>query len=297
LPAEGIHLSALDDARSVLDPEIARLLGVYRDYARLGAILVDLPYLNNFELEMVRFAVGAPPQRSVWGDRFHRQAPAGLGLALLEEARRHKDAGLAALALGHLSHVAIDWELHPLVNELAFARLRARGLEASSIDDPLHMKQHRDVEKFQSVLFHERRLGRDVMGNVAIVRLIEVATTRFFADATLQARLERAFRNALGQAPSAREWMRWGAGYRRYTYVLSTPLGLVPAPEAAKLRERAGVYEDVRFEARYEQALERVRRYLNAGFAAFESGRFDESFFATVTEGSIDDGAIANSTQ
>jgi hypothetical protein len=288
--AEGIHLSVLDDVRASLDGEIQRHLKIYREHARVGAILVDFPYFDHFELEMMRYALKRPPGRSHWGDRFHRHAPAGWGLQMLRQARHENDAALLAMALGHLTHVAVDWELHPMVNKMAHERLAVRGLHASGIDDPLHMHEHREIEKFQSVLFHERRLGIDVMGNPAIERLIRVEALACFSDDDLARGIERSARDAVGIAPSRAEWSRWAAGYTRYVKVLASPLGRIPAPRAARLRERAQVFESVQFEQMFARAVERARRYVTAGYAAFEAGRFDGRFFAAVPEGSIDDG-------
>jgi len=281
VPAEAIHLSALADTRAGADGAIARLLTVHDREARLGAVLIDLPYFERFPVELVRYVARRPPRASAWGDRLHRAAPARVGLELLRMARASRRDSWIALALGYLSHVAVDGALHPLVNRLARARAATRG----STDGA----EHREVEKFQSILFHERRFGRDLMGSEPLVRYIDVGAGELLADEELRRALDGVLRAATGESPREGRWRAWAAGYRQYTRVLGSPLGKLPAPPAAKARERAALYEDVAFEREYAGAVERSRRYVAAGLSALESGALDERFFGAVPEGSIDD--------
>jgi hypothetical protein len=280
VPAEGIHLSALIDAAAVADGEAARLLRVHDAEARLGALLVDLPYFERFPVELVRYVARRPPRPSPWGDLLHRAAPARVGLALVRGARDARRPAWIALALGYLSHVAVDSALHPLVNRLARARAAATGASEGA--------QHREVEKFQSVLFHERRMGVDLMGTRALERYIAIAGARLLSDGELVAFVDGALRAAIGQAPARGAWRAWATGYAQYTRVLGSPLGRLPAPPAAKARERAALYVEPAFEREYTRAVERARGYVAAGLSAVE--RDDEgAFFAAVPEGSIDD--------
>jgi hypothetical protein len=280
VPAEAIHLSALADTRAGADGEIGRLLSVHEREARLGAVLVDLPYFEAFPVELVRYVARRPPRASTWGDRLHRAAPSRVGLELLRAARSARRDRLAALALGYLSHVAVDGALHPLVNRLARARAEARGTTPAA--------EHREVEKFQSVLFHERRFGRDLMGTAPLVRYIDVGAEALLADSEVRGAIDGALAAALGEAPRDR-WRGWSAGYRQYTRVLGSPLGKLPAPDGAKARERAALFDDVAFVRAYDAAVERSRAYVRAGLSALERGALDERFFSDVPEGSIDD--------
>jgi hypothetical protein len=102
VPAEAIHLSALEDGLDALDPAPRRLLETHREAARLGAVLVDLPYFERFRWEVVRHVTRRPPRPSAWGDRLHRAAPSRVGLELLRAARCARGARepLPALAPG-----------------------------------------------------------------------------------------------------------------------------------------------------------------------------------------------------
>src|SRR5262249_12246285 len=130
-----------------------------RAAARLGAVFVDLPYFDRFAWAVLRYALHLPPQASRFGDLFHHRAPIALGRAFgeaavcLSQQRETADSGalLFALAVGYISHAAVDTSMHPMVNRVAKERAAAQR------DDP--NRQHQEVEKFQSILFHERRFG------------------------------------------------------------------------------------------------------------------------------------------
>jgi hypothetical protein len=270
VPAEAIHLSALADTRAVVGAGIERLLRVHWRDARIGALLVDLPYWENFPRELVKYVLRVPPTRSEWGDRFHSERPARVGLELLMRARTDSQK---AMALGYLSHAAVDRAIHPLVNSLARPRaVRLGRLEA---------QEHREVEKYQSVLFHERRFGLDFMGTRPLYHYIDIdpgALDEPFMSGSVAA--------ALGEAPAAGSWRRWAIGYRQYANFLASPFGKLPARPHDKARERAALYDDVQFEAWYARAVERSISDVTLGFSLLEKRDFDRY---DIEEGSIDD--------
>jgi hypothetical protein len=278
MPAEAVHFSALSDTRDQADAAIGRLLAVHAREAQLGAILVDLPYFERFPVELARYVARLTPRPSRWGDVLHRAQPARVGLELLRAARAARRDAWLALALGYLSHAAVDRAIHPLVN--ALARPRARALRSSEA------AQHREVEKFQSILFHERRFGRDFMGTRYLLRYLDVEapdrdTARF---------LDGAVAAAVGEAPLDGSWARWVAGYRQYVRVIASPLGLLPAPPAAKARERAALYDAVGFDAQFADAARRSLDDVTLGFQLVESNELDGArYFGAIPEGSIDD--------
>lgn len=229
MPAEGIHLTAVREAAasSTLAPSVRARLVRHDDAARLGAIVPDLPYFDRYLLEVVRYAARIPARPSPWGAAIHDGGAVALLDALLAIARRDRDDLLAALALGVASHCAIDRALHPLIN--ALARLHRGGAN--------HDASHREVEKFQSVCFHERYLGRDTMGTPRITGYLEIQlATR--PDAGLLAQLREAWSTALGSAPSPRTLAGCLRGYRAHARLLGSPLGRRIAPPAAKERAR-----------------------------------------------------------
>ena len=268
MPAEGIHLTALREATAApgLDPVVRRRLVRSDDAARLGAIFVDLPYFHQFAGEVVRYLAGLPAKPSPWGATLHDGGAVALLGALLDVARRERDDEISAIALGVASHCAIDRALHPLINALA----RQHRAGAS------HDASHREVEKFQSICFHERYLGRDTMGTSAITGYLMIRLASHLDDRRCSL-LREAWRVALGGAPSASELGGFRRGYRAHTRLLGTPLGKRIAPPAAKeaaqpryLRGEWGAFESL-----LEDAIAASVGVLDAAGAVLEATTAD----------------------
>jgi hypothetical protein len=264
VPAEGIHLTALREAMAApaLDPTVRKRLVRNDDAARFGAILVDLPYFHQFAGEVLRYVAGLPAKPSAWGCTLHAGGAVELLGALLDVARRERDDTIAAIALGVASHCAIDRALHPLINALA---RRHRG-------GANHDASHREVEKFQSICFHERYLGRDTMGTSAITGYLMIRLISHLDDRQCSL-VREAWRNALGGAPTASEFAGFRRGYRAHTRLLGTPLGKRVAPSAAKEAARplylTGDWGP--FEARLEDAIAASLEVLAAAGAVLEA--------------------------
>ncbi len=251
MPAEGIHLTAFREAAfSARMPHEARRAAVrFEDVGRLGAIAPDLPYFDHYAEEVVRYALGITPRPSPLGAIVHDGAAPRIVHALAAQARRSRSAELAALALGAGSHAAIDRAIHPLVN--ALARRFAEGRS--------HDADHREVEKFRSISFHERYFGKDRMGTDGIVRLVRVPCAELFASPVIAAALAGAFEAAIEQPelrPSRGDLARMGRGYEQHGRLLGSPLGKRLGPEREKARARpkymAGAW------GRFEDVLERA---------------------------------------
>lgn len=288
MPAEAIHLSALAD--SIPGSRASASLSSRQALAdaRLGAVLIDFPYFDRFALGVVRYLAKRPVAVSPWGDAFHQRAPVAIGKGMLRSARRLRaekgtrgDAErVLAVALGYCSHLAVDTEIHPLVNRLAKTRADRLGDVAA--------RQHNEVEKFHSILFHEERFGFDFMGRRELREHIAVdvdTATRFppVADAW-----RAGITTAIDQTPSDRERARWGRGYRQYVALLSSPLGKTLMPERVKEEVRGEVYDGASFRACFDRAVASSRQYMDAALDFAESAD-DTAFDAVVPEGSIDD--------
>ncbi|MBI4509352.1 MAG: hypothetical protein HY698_06925 [Deltaproteobacteria bacterium] len=291
MPAEAIHISAyLDSVGPAAHGVPGRLRSFLADpakerAARLGAVLVDLPYFNRFPLAVARYFVNLPQAKSTWGAIFHRQAPALVGRSLLTLARdegalRGSPEGelLLALALGYHSHVALDTQVHPLVNALARPRAAALGRP--------EMSEHHDVEKYQSIFFHEDRFGREFMGTSDLTRYISIDSALLMRLAPL---INRALRVSLAREPKRAEWRRWARGYGQYGWTLGSALGRAFAPAEAKIEWRPRVYTAVDFPRHMEAATQRSRGYLDAAWS-YVIGDADEAALGQVVlEGCIDD--------
>jgi hypothetical protein len=268
MPAEGIHLTALREATasSQLDASVRRRLVRRDDAARFGAILADFPYFDHYALEVVRYAAHVPAHPSRWGAAIHEGGAISLLSSLLLVARRERDDTLAAIALGLASHCAIDRALHPLINALARLHRPGRSHDAS----------HREVEKFQSVCFHERYLGRDTMGTAEITGYLTIQLAARLDD-RLSRLLRQAWAQALGSAPSSRELAGFIRGYRAHVRLLGSPLGKWIAPPAAKDAARARYLHGTwgTFDSHFESAVNASVPVLDLAGAVLEASAQD----------------------
>lgn len=294
MPAEAIHLSALDDTLRRLDAAVRREVGAddpeLYQLLRLGAVMIDLAYFDRFALGVVRYLMKRPIATSPLGDQLHQHQPVRLAKALLRRARalrrerttRHDGDRLRALALGFVSHIAVDGRLHPLVNQLAATRARRLG------DRPA--RQHNEVEKFQSILFHEQRLGFDFMGDPRIVDYIAIHGQLLLDGGVI----DRAYRESIaevhGSAPPTAVLSRWVRGYAQYGQLLGSWFGGRIMPVSVKEQVRDEVYQPTgqHFVEHYLEAVARSAKQVEAALAFVED--LDEvRFDRAVPEGSIDD--------
>jgi hypothetical protein len=294
MPAEAIHLSALHDtlAQGAAASSAWVAAPALREAARSGAIFVDLPYFESFGRALVHYVLKRPQRPSPWGDRFHNERPIAVGRALAEAAlpllhtRTSRADGeyVAALAIGYISHAAIDTAMHPQINAMAHERSRRLGRTPG--------EQHHEVEKFQSILFHEQRFGFDFMGTAVLRQHIDVDLGPLRRPGPVASAVGAALQRCLGEAPGLDRFRNWTSGYRTYVRILSSPLGKIIAPPAAKERARPELFDGVQFPARFADALGQSRRWVEVMCRYLQDGRADESaqaeFARAIPEGSID---------
>jgi hypothetical protein len=271
VPAEGIHLTALREAAllGTLATPAGRCVVRFEGAARLGAVGPDLPYFDRYLEELVRYVARRPARPSAWGARIHGGGAIDLVRVVLEHARRERSELLASLAMGLASHCCIDRSIHPLVNALA-----RRFPEGAS-----HDASHREVEKFQSVLFHERYFGRDHMGSPGIVRLVAVPARELMAATPAGPALAAAFARAAQDPDTKAPLRRMASGYEMHARVLGSPLGKRVAPPAEKERARPLFLEGSwgTFERVLEEAIVRSRPVLDAVWTAFDASEGDDA--------------------
>ncbi|MBS2014206.1 MAG: hypothetical protein JST00_15060 [Deltaproteobacteria bacterium] len=271
MPAEGIHLTSLREAiASPRFPAGARACTTRQeDAARLGAIAHDLPYFDRYLAEVVRYATKRTPRPSAFGSVVHERAAVDIALFVLERARSLRSERLAAVGLGLVSHAAMDRQLHPLVNALARRYAEGRTHDAS----------HREVEKHQSIGFHDAYFGSSIMGNPRVVRLVSVPIAELFGDRVVVSTLATAFSSACGIPMSPALLARMGRGYAQHAVLLGTPLGkrAAPAHERASIMPRflSGTWG--RFEAILSQAIQGSLVPLERAWALYEASERDET--------------------
>ncbi|MBL8951923.1 MAG: hypothetical protein JNK82_14165 [Myxococcaceae bacterium] len=273
MPAEGIHFSVLGDS------------GVSSSAAKLGALFVDLPYFDAFWWGVVRYLAKVGPAPSPWGDVTHHKAPIAVGRGLMEEGVRLKGeegAWLRALAAGYICHAAVDRSMHPHINALARARAERLG------DTP--QRQHLEVEKYQSILFHDARYGFEVMGTQALLEHCDVDASPLWKKGPVSDAVQRVLKAAWGKAPSRGLFRSWANGYSSYVKLISGPLGRRVAPRPEKEAARDEVFTG--FHERYDAALKSSRRWMSTLQAYGDDGVFDASARAALEsempEGTID---------
>ncbi|MBK7863607.1 MAG: hypothetical protein IPJ65_34375 [Archangiaceae bacterium] len=281
MPAEAVHLSAFADSR-VTVPHV--------EAARLGALFVDLPYFESFPLSVARYLFKRPPATSRWGDVTHQKAPIAVGRGLMEEGVRlggADGAWLRSLALGYVSHAAVDRSMHPFVNRLAAARAARLG--------DAHARQHQEVEKYQSILFHDARLGFEVMGTRELHAYCTVDASPLHRPGAIAQAVDRVLLSAWGVAPGLERFSGWARGYAQYIALISSPLGKRVAPPAQKERERPELFPQ--FEERFARAVQQSRTWVETLAAYGADARFDASARAelerVMPEGTIDPPAEA----
>jgi hypothetical protein len=276
MPAESIHLSAFGDLAST--PRLRRALAGVGPIARIGVMFVDLPYFDGFAWNLVRYLARRPQAGSRWGDRLHQQAPIALGMRLAEEGARlgrgsaTRDAGhaLIAFAVGYLCHAAVDTALHPLVNRLA----AERGARFGTCEGT---RLHQEVEKYQSVLFHEARHGVDYLGTRELGEFIAIDWRPLGDRGPFGNAIERACLTTLGEAPTRGQYAAWARGYRLFATTIASPLARRIVTADDKARERPRVIEACDFSGRYHAAVARSERWIDALLAYVDDGVFDAS--------------------
>jgi hypothetical protein len=287
MPAEGIHLTSLREAVASerLQASARRLVLRNEDAARMGAVLLDLPYFDRYAEEVVRYVARLAPRSSLYGGVIHERAAVPIALAMLDRAREERSDALCAIGLGLVSHAAIDRQLHPLVNALA-RKHKGRAT---------HDASHREVEKFQSICFHEVYLGRDRMGTPGIARLCAVPMRELFAQRTIADATHTSFARALDDAPPREVLFRMGRGYEQHTALLGSPIGKIVASEKDKAEARPKFLNGLwgAFDAVLEIAIARSVDVIARAFDFFDAtdadaARAREALAKLLPEGTID---------
>lgn len=294
MPVEAVHLSGLADSLAGSSAWVRRATsGQHQAAARLGALFVDLPYFDRFAWAVIRYALKRPQAHSVWGDVFHQKTPIALGRLFGEAgvrlaaktATRQAGETLTALALGYISHAALDTSMHPHINRLARERAARTGLHPS--------QEHHEIEKFQSLIFHEQRFGQDLMGTRTLLAYIDADGQCLGDRGPIGDAVQESLTSLHGRAPSRVELRRFARGYKTYVALIgNSVVGPRIGPREVREAARPEVFTAFDFPRRFAEAVAKSRHYLDALGAYLADGVFDESaqaaLAAQVPEGSID---------
>jgi hypothetical protein len=284
MPAPQLHLSfALSIPSNAGVPRaIRRAVAAEPVYARLGAIVHDLPYYGNMLLEAVRYGLESQPLDAPWSYRMHSVEPARFIASFVRACAVTPgftpDERLALVG-GIASHCALDLTLHPLVNYCA-----RRDLKQLGGHEAFH---HRLAEKYHALFFHLERLGWDPIGSTEMRRWTRVVKHGSLLHARVEAPLisliQSAYRGAYGGTPSAATWSGWVRSFAHFGLMVSGPLA---ARNSLRVRKdpswRSRFYENetFRFGEFYSCSERRLGQLTTLAHDLFTSPAHESHFIA-----------------
>jgi hypothetical protein len=175
---------------------------------------------------------------------------------------------------GFFSHVALDLELHPLVNWCARRDVLQRGGNESH--------QHRLTEKYQSLFFHRELFGQDIVGSPKVftekTRIVDFPT---FFRARGDQPVIRWTSDLLASfyhegAPTRRQLAAWIRAFRHFGFMVSLPFAAENSLRLGNETNRALYYENetFRFTDFWQRGYDRSVELLNAAYEVFDRGDF-----------------------
>jgi hypothetical protein len=280
MPSASMHLTHAELLTS--EPSLAAPLreAMQRElvYARLGAVFPDLPFYTNIVTMMLGYWLEMPAEKCPFAQKMHRYHPDLFAWHFLTESRKDRvlttDQRLALLA-GFFSHLALDLDLHPLVNWIARRDTILHGGHESH--------HHRLAEKYQSLFLHRELEGDDCLGK-----------RRFFVEKSRIVDDPPFFRLNVGlpivrwatdmlsgffheSAPSMRQFSSWVRSFRHFGFVVSLPPCAGNSQRLGNEANHERYFEnsDFRFHDFFDCGYERSVQLLNLAYEVFETG--DES--------------------
>jgi hypothetical protein len=247
-------------------------------FARLGAIFPDLPFYTNivpmtlgYWLELA--AENCPIAHRMHSDHPDRFAWRFLGLATAD--RTMTPLQRLALLGGFFSHVALDLELHPLVNWCARRDVIRFGGEESH--------HHRLAEKYHSLFFHVDHEGRDCLGRRDFFEdRSRVLDDPFFLRLQPDLPVIRWAAEVLSfyreDAPTPHHVAKWLRTFRHFTFLVSLPAAERNGRRLGHDAHRERYYDngDFRFVDFWDRGYRRSVTLINQALEIFESGDLSE---------------------
>ena len=279
MPGAALHLTHLEllSREPGLHPALHRALQQQPISARLGAVLLDLPYYTGIVPLTLGYWLEWPARECPLARAIHTQDPDLLAWQLLRRAfgdRRLPHDQRLALVAGCMAHMALDMELHPLVNFCAERDLARFGGEQSH--------HHRLTEKYHSLYFHRDRQGLDPIG-----------TWGFFARKTLVMKRPPFVRLRAGQPlfglvsellaglypghhPGPRQVARWVRNFRHFALMVCMPWAHRNSLNKGTPENRRRYYENDQFcfLDYWQRAYARSVALLNLAHEVWAAGDF-----------------------
>jgi len=251
--------------------EVAVLRDEIHDY-RLGSIFVDLPYYGDLWLNGVRSLLGFDIRFDAFGTLIHVRSPAGLILALLDRAR---DRASRALALGALTHYAVDLVFHDEIH-----RRERRVADGRESLDTVHKR----IEDDMDLHVHYDLLGHPGIGTPYARQMLALKPSRSWTATARGAVLE-----VHGEAPDERRLTSWLDSLSTFGWLSSTPhvpwVRTLPADDPELLETSLRLAD---------RSLELSAEFVRAGLAYLDGERDRAAFLEAVPDRSMLDGGPAD---
>jgi hypothetical protein len=282
VPAPQFHLTfGLSIAERADAPaEMRAAVAAEPVYARLGAIVHDLPYYGNMLAETVRYGLRGVALDEPWAYRMHSVRPGAFVACFIRAAATVE--GLSrnerlALVAGILSHCALDLGLHPLVNHVARREVDEHGGHEST--------HHRMTEKYHALFFHLDRHGSDPIGSPGFRELTRVTkaggVVRARVEPPIAALIDAAYHGAYAAAPSPAQWARWVRSFAHFGLLVATPWAARNSAKKRRdpsLRVRYFENDGFSFWDFYAAAERELRQLLPLGLALFDGACDSDAF-------------------
>ena len=250
-------------------------------YAKFGAVFPDIPFYTNIVTMMLGYWLEMPAENCPFAQKMHRWHPDLFAWHFLRETHNEHDrlteAQRLAVLAGFFSHVALDLEMHPLVNWCARRDVLLHGGHESH--------HHRLTEKYHSLFFHRELQGSDPHGTVYYFReksrIVEHApflrinpglpVVRWSTDL-----LAGFFHEG---APSMRQFASWLRAFRHFGFMVSLPWAQSNSQRLGTDATRRRYYEndDFRFIDFWDRGYQRTLRMLDLVWQVYESADFSEA--------------------
>jgi len=250
--------------------EVDALRSRIHDY-RLGSILVDLPYYGGLWSNGARSFVGLDIRFDAFGTLIHVRSPSGLSLALLDRAR---DVPSRALALGSLTHYAVDLVFHEEIHRRE--RLIADGTK--SLDTV-----HKRIEDEMDLHVHYDLLGHSGIGTPYARQMLALRPHRSWT-----ATARGAMAAVHGNAPAERRLASWLGNLAAFGWLHS-----VRAPWVRTLPADDPELLEASLELA-RRSLELSAEFVRAGLGYLDGELDRDGFLEAVPDRSMLDGGPAD---
>ena len=281
MPGAALHLTHAEllSADPALPGPLREAMAQELIYARLGSVFPDLPFYTNIVTMMLGYWLEMPAEYCPFAQKLHRYHPDLFAWHFLVTAREDRllsEQQRLAILGGFFSHLALDLDLHPLVNWCARRDVITRGGHESH--------HHRLTEKYHSLFFHRDLQGADCIGRPQFFlessRILE--RPPFFRVDPGEPTVRWATDLLAGffheQAPSMRQFASWVRAFRHFGFMVSLPMAKRNGVRLGTEENRRHYYEneDFRFIDFWDRGYARSVKLLTRVHEVWSAGDFSE---------------------